>query len=164
MNKPDPLAQLRDIHSPEAIPFWPPAPGWWVLALMALVCAILITRFLLRRQRDRIYRIEALKKLDDISATQQHSNKIQYLFLLLRQTANTAAREENIASLPTAAFLEFLRESSNQSLFLCDPQKLGMILYATPDQYDLEYCAELCTSLESDARLWIKQHRVRGMN
>ena len=90
MNEPDPLAKLRDIHSPEAIPFWPPAPGWWVLALIALICAILITRFLLRRQRGRIYRLEALKKLDDILATQQHSRKIQYLFLLLRQTANTA--------------------------------------------------------------------------
>ena len=82
MNEPDPLAQLRDIHSPEAIPVWPPALGWWLLALMALICAILITRFLLRRQRDRIYRLEALQKLDDMLATQQHSHKIQYLFLL----------------------------------------------------------------------------------
>lgn len=28
----DPLAALRDIHLPDAVPFWPPAPGWWALA------------------------------------------------------------------------------------------------------------------------------------
>jgi hypothetical protein len=31
---PDPLAQLRDIHLPEPVSWWPPAPGWWGLALV----------------------------------------------------------------------------------------------------------------------------------
>ena len=27
---------LRDLHLPDAIGWWPPAPGWWVLFVLAL--------------------------------------------------------------------------------------------------------------------------------
>ena len=162
MNEPDPLAQLRDIHLPEAISFWPPAPGWWLLALVSIIFLALIALLWLRRKRARIYRQEALQELDEILNSQQHFKKVQSIFRLLRQTAHTANRKKNIASLPTGSFLEFLRATSHQSLFRCDPQKLGVILYATPEQHDADYCADLCLSLASDARLWIKQHSVRG--
>ena len=33
---------LRDLHLPEAIGWWPPAPGWWFLALLALTGLVLL--------------------------------------------------------------------------------------------------------------------------
>lgn len=42
MTPDDPLSQLRDIHLPPTGGFWPPAAGWWVLALAALITAGLL--------------------------------------------------------------------------------------------------------------------------
>ncbi|MGJ8690031.1 MAG: DUF4381 domain-containing protein [Gammaproteobacteria bacterium] len=39
MDGTDPLSQLADIHLPDPIGFWPPAPGWWILFF--LLCAII---------------------------------------------------------------------------------------------------------------------------
>ncbi|MEC7549612.1 MAG: DUF4381 domain-containing protein, partial [Pseudomonadota bacterium] len=38
------LAQLADIHLPAEISFWPPAFGWWILALLLLVAGSFATR------------------------------------------------------------------------------------------------------------------------
>ena len=35
---------LRDIHGIDAAPWWPPGPGWWVLALLAVVILALSRR------------------------------------------------------------------------------------------------------------------------
>ena len=30
-NAPDPLQDLRDVHMPDPISWWPPAFGWWMI-------------------------------------------------------------------------------------------------------------------------------------
>ena len=54
----DPLAQLRDIHQPGMIETWPPAPGWWILAGLALLALIaLVTWLFLHWRRNRYRRV-----------------------------------------------------------------------------------------------------------
>jgi hypothetical protein len=60
------LEQLRDIHSAGQPGWWPPAPGWWVLALVALLALAQLLRVLLnrlavrRRRRAWLNELEAL--------------------------------------------------------------------------------------------------------
>ena len=32
----NPLVNLKDIHLPSPVSFWPPAPGWWILAVLLI--------------------------------------------------------------------------------------------------------------------------------
>jgi len=56
----NPLDQLRDIHLPEAVSWWPLAPGWWLL--MVLTCLLLVGLLicLYRRHQSNRYRRQAI--------------------------------------------------------------------------------------------------------
>lgn len=45
----DLLSQLRDIHGAPEAPWWPPAPGWWILGLLLAVALFLLIRHLRQR-------------------------------------------------------------------------------------------------------------------
>lgn len=40
------LDRLRDAHPPEAPSWWPPAPGWWLVLVLALALALIALRWL----------------------------------------------------------------------------------------------------------------------
>jgi hypothetical protein len=54
---PDLAALLRDVHPPVEPPWWPPAPGWWILLALAFVLLAITIRYLRPRwQRWRMRR------------------------------------------------------------------------------------------------------------
>ncbi len=66
----DPLAQLRDIHLPPDVPFWPPAPGW-----IALACLVLLILLIMAIREWRWRRTLAYKALKALDATQTHDSR-----------------------------------------------------------------------------------------
>jgi hypothetical protein len=58
------LARLRDIHLPDAVSWWPLAPGWWALLVIVLVAAACLLGLELKRRRSLKYR--ALKELEEL--------------------------------------------------------------------------------------------------
>ncbi|GGF53422.1 hypothetical protein GCM10007301_11090 [Azorhizobium oxalatiphilum] len=61
----DPLLALRDIHLPQAVSFWPPAPGWWGLLAIILLAALLAAILEWRRRQTLAYR--AMRELEAIA-------------------------------------------------------------------------------------------------
>jgi len=123
------LEQLADIHLPEAVSFWPPAPGWWLLTLVLVSAVILLGRLTLLRLKQRKILEFALFELDKIhqqfenlqAATGNDINAARLQFIndfnaVLRRVALWHHPEQEIASLSGAAWVDFIREKGDSTL------------------------------------------------
>ncbi|MHA7926523.1 MAG: DUF4381 domain-containing protein [Marinobacter sp.] len=109
MNPQDPLSQLRDIHLPETGGFWPPAPGWWVLAVLILAgLAALIWLLIRRRRRNRWFRTARteLARLERTAASEPWW--FVQLNTLLKQAARERYPDQHPEALSGDAWVEFL--------------------------------------------------------
>ncbi len=109
----DALKQLRDLHLPEPPGIWPPAPGWWLLAIcvVAAVVAIAIQLYRIRR-RGRPLRL-AVSALDRLLAQNRDLELSPREFAdavndLLKRALIHGARKLDAAPLTGAAWLAYL--------------------------------------------------------
>lgn len=109
----DPLANLREIHLPAEVSFWPPAPGWWVLAVVTTI-AIFASLLLYNRHRRRsLYRREALAQLQRLSCDgESPSRQMAEINRLLKRVALTAYPNQALAQLHSEYWLDFLQRSA----------------------------------------------------
>lgn len=139
----DPLAQLRDIHLPEPIGWWPPAPGWWLLALTVLVISAVavyyLRRYLYKRNR---YRKEALRELRNLRAklaALETGAAVDELASLLRRVAIKTCGREKVAPLTGENWLRFLDDKGGTNQFTAGPGKvLGEGHYRPSVEADLD--------------------------
>ena len=109
---------LRDIHLPPAIDGWPPAPGWWLLALLLIVSALALLGWLKRPPRRKPLKAAraALKTLDaDFQVHHDSQRLAQALSTLLRRTAISLFPREQVAGLTGDAWLAWLDEVAKLS-------------------------------------------------
>ncbi|MGI1678298.1 MAG: DUF4381 domain-containing protein [Cellvibrionaceae bacterium] len=116
----DPLSQLKDIQLPEPIGIWPPAPGWWILAIISLgLITFFIWKFLQQKKQQQ-YRKSAIALLNsEKTSLIQHKNVKTYLqnvSEILRRTALTAYPEQGVEPLQGEEWLVFLDEKINSKI------------------------------------------------
>jgi hypothetical protein len=98
MNPQDPLAQLRDIHLPDPVSWWPPAPGWWLLAILVIGAIVAAVRWGMRRHRALAYRRQALLELEQAFRLRETDGD-ELAFL---RTANAILKRAALQSFPRA--------------------------------------------------------------
>jgi hypothetical protein len=109
----DPLGGLRDYHLPEPLHWWPPAPGWWLLALVALVALALVWRARLRRRRRAAAASLALTELARLRLRRQTDGDdlafLRDLSALLRRYVLARYPADAAVGLTGAAWIDYLR-------------------------------------------------------
>ena len=151
---PSPLASLdlRDIHAAATPEFWPPAPGWWVLAVLITALLFLAGWQLNKRWRQRQLQSRILKELDALDG-HSPAEIATGVSTLLRRVALMRYERSEVAPLSGDAWLSFLDSTGGSGAF---SDGVGSVLATAP------YAAHDVTSTNSDAlltlaRQWIKQ-------
>lgn len=142
------LANLHDILLPSPVPWWPPAPGWYViLALLIVLGGVLALRWWLRR-RANAYRREALALADSVTPAE--------LPELLKRVALSAWPRERVAALANKPWWDFFARSGGAAF----PEEQGRALSRLSYDPNAELDADGERALRSAARRWIGSHRA----
>jgi Domain of unknown function (DUF4381) len=153
--KPD-LSQLRDIHLPAAVPWWPPAPGWWALVALLLIAAGLVYVIYARRRRNR-WRGSALTELARLrDASPQRL--LREVSVLLRRVAISRFPRHDVAALTGEAWLAFLDRSLGDGAAF--QSGVGRVLLSGP--YATSHVEVDVVSLLALCERWIKRLPSKG--
>ncbi|MDI1230993.1 MAG: DUF4381 domain-containing protein [Methylobacter sp.] len=142
------LLDLKDIHEPDVIAWWPPAIGWWILA----VCIPLLIIFFIWLYK-KLTRKTALKTARKIliqikhDATRDNLQKLCAVSVLLRRVAISVSPQAKAAGLTGRQWLEFLDTSVKGLPF---SEGVGQLLAdapyrkTPPTELEISQLIELC--------------------
>ncbi|MBO9484436.1 MULTISPECIES: DUF4381 domain-containing protein [Gammaproteobacteria] len=165
MDLQNPLDQLRPNHLPDPVGLWPPAIGWWLLALIGIALIVLVTLYSWRRWQKNRYRSEALLQARKIHADYQVHQSLHRLANesneLLKRVALHAFPANKVAGLNGASWNQFLADTGDMPEFLnhsafnnhrYNPQIPLTPPHGTPD--------EMPANVYKLTRQWIKKHHA----
>jgi hypothetical protein len=115
------LAQLKDIHLPDPIGYWPWAVGWYGLLALAIAGIAWLVFLSVRHWQKTQTRRAALSELAEIQQAYQQSGGAQtticQLSALLRRTAIACFSRQAVAGLSGKHWLQFLDQQGNTDAF-----------------------------------------------
>lgn len=148
---PTSLDRLQGIVSPEPVPWWPLAPGWWILIALVLSWLVVLAGRSVQRYRKNGYRRAGLAEIDKLD---QNGDHLGALSVILKRVALAAWPREKVASLTGPAWLSFLDASMGGNDFTTGPARvLGEVSSAG------HKCPEPRVVFDT-ARRWIQTHEV----
>ncbi len=152
---PDLLSQLRDIHAAPAVPWWPPALGWWVLALLLIAVLVwlgyrLVLRYQLhQRRRQMLAWIEHLDStIDPQRDPQSYLSVLNRIFKLV---ALRAFPEAKCAAMTGEEWSEFLYTKIKSRQLASELSVMAQGPYDPAVDFDP-------ATLSSLAQHWIRQY------
>jgi Tfp pilus assembly protein PilO len=154
------LTDLRDIHLPPAIEWWPPAPGYFLLVFCLMLLALAGFWFH-RRHRQTEMKRRALKDLTQLEREYAlhldvHLSAAQ-VSILLKQVALIYYPRATVAALQGEAWLLFLQDTSKKLPLAT----IKEVLLESPFSPQSSHAIKPLFTL---ARAWIKQRRGKCLN
>jgi len=151
-----PLEALRPLHAAPPPALWPPAPGWWVLAILLLGLCAVAAFWGWRRYRRARFRRHVMTEIDRITNAYTDEKKSEFLAelgILLRRIALRRYPPEEVAALTGGAWLRFLDATGGGGAF---SNGVGKLLEDGP--YIPRVTAVPVAELAALARRWAGQN------
>jgi hypothetical protein len=161
---PDPtsLDRLHDIIAPPAVPWWPPAPGWyWVLGALVVMLLVAIVRGFILWQHNR-YRREALAEWKRQAVRLRESGErapaLTEMSVLLKRVAVTAFPRREVAPLNGSEWLAFLDRTAGTTAYSkAEGATLERVAYDPRSAANLDN--EQAEKVSELVHHWITKHR-----
>ena len=142
---------LRDIHLPEPVSWWPPAPGWWLLLGVVLI-AVVFYWYWQRRKMQRKLSAFNLAREELANIRQQFLleddpvESVRKLSILLRRLSISLFPREEAAGLTGEVWLQFLDQPMTKKVFT---EGKGRLLIDAPyrptvEKVEVEMLLSLC--------------------
>jgi len=148
--------ELRDIHAAPLPGLWPPAPGWWVLAILLVILLGLGLLWLRRHYHARRFRHQVMLELENMSSNYKDKNIERIVAetgVWLRRVALHRYPPEQVASLTGYRWLEFLDATGGDGEFR---NGVGQVLETGP--YSPQVPVVAVDSLLALARSWAQKN------
>ncbi|WP_458070216.1 DUF4381 domain-containing protein [Rhodanobacter sp. BL-MT-08] len=129
---------LRDIHLPSDPSWWPPAPGWWILAAL-VIATLLIGVSILRRYRKKVrQRGRVLAELDALEQQYARDGNPAILASGMHQLLRRVARRHDAraSNLRGQAWRETLSRVPVDVTALDQLVALEQVMYRAPSSFD----------------------------
>lgn len=150
---PDPawLARLHDIAEPTSPALWPPSPGWWLVAALALLLLLRGGQWGWQRWRATAYRRQALRALAQCDGKDAAQSVATCLRLLRHATQSLSSPPES------AAWVDWLHtRCPGLTASLRVQQLLREGAYCPPQRLSSDDAA----ALRAFVRRWLQEHRA----
>jgi hypothetical protein len=155
------LANLQDIVVPEAISWWPLAPGWYGVGALLVMLTVWAGLRGWRRHRRDAYRRQALRELEALRAARGEADGgllLADVAELLRRVALSAYPRSRVVGLTGEAWLGFLDQTAGGGRgFSGEP---GRLLLAAAYRTSGEFPRERVDEVLTQAAAWVGNHRT----
>jgi len=152
---PDLLSQLRDIHTTPPLPWWPPAPGWWVLVSILLLVLVWLGRRGMARYRVGQRRKQMLAWVEQLNNSVDAEREPQVWLATLNRifkvVALRAFPDRHCAVLAGQEWVDFLVSQFGNPDAAGPLAALASGPYDPAPRFDADELSEL-------TRLWIRRH------
>jgi len=111
---------LRDIHLPDPVSWWPPAPGWWLLliSMAVIIAGILLFKHLRRRWRLKRTVLAELGILrEQYNDNHDRVQLVKSLSALMRRASISFYPRQKSASLTGEQWLQHLDRTAQRKEF-----------------------------------------------
>ena len=112
----DPLSQLRDIHTPDPISWWPLAPGWWILAGLVIIGLVFLIRWLIKRKNHQTAVTLAKSELLPLKEKPANKQNLVDALHIYRRAALTQFEQSLVATVSLRELSESLAAQHNKTL------------------------------------------------